>query len=86
MVMKKSIFFWLYFCVSIILAIYFAVRIITSQMGRGPISSVQNIITYGTNTKDEEIIKPFSNFNSTTPFQKSQPTFRNFLGDTNTYF
>lgn len=55
--MKKSILFWLYFVLSILLAIYFAVRIITSQMSRGPISSVQNIITYGTTSKDEEIIK-----------------------------
>lgn len=55
--MKKSILFWLYFVLSILLAIYFAVRIITGQMGRGPISSVQNIITYGTNSKDDEIIK-----------------------------
>ncbi|MBO7042917.1 MAG: cell division protein FtsQ/DivIB [Alphaproteobacteria bacterium] len=55
--MKKSIFFWLYFVLSIILAIYFAVRIITSQMGRGPVSRVQHIETYGANTKDKEIIK-----------------------------
>lgn len=55
--MKKSILFWLYFVLSIILAIYFAVRIITGQMGRGPVSVVQNIITYGTNTKDDEIVK-----------------------------
>ena len=55
--MRKSIFFWLYFVVSIILATYFAVRIITSQMGRGPISSVHQITTYGTNAKDDEIIK-----------------------------
>lgn len=55
--MKKSILFWLFFVLSIILAIYFAVRVITCQMGRGPVSSVQNIITYGTNYKDAEIIK-----------------------------
>ncbi len=55
--MKKSIWFWLCFVLSIILAIYFAVRVITSQIGRGPISTVQGIETYGTNTKDEEIIK-----------------------------
>ena len=55
--MKKSIFFWLYFIVSIILAIYFAVRIITSQMGRGPVSRVNHIETYGANAKDKEIIK-----------------------------
>ena len=55
--MKKSILFWLYFVLSIILAIYFAVRVITSQMGRGPVSTVQKIETYGTTTKDDEIIK-----------------------------
>jgi cell division protein FtsQ len=41
--MKKSLFFWLYFIVSIILAVYFAARIITSQMGRGPVSYVKHI-------------------------------------------
>ena len=41
--MKKSFFFWLYFVVSIVLATYFAVRIITSTMGRGPISYVKHI-------------------------------------------
>ncbi len=55
--MKKSIWFWLCFVLSIILAIYFAVRIITSQMGRGPVSTVQSIETYGANAKDDEIIK-----------------------------
>ena len=55
--MKKSILFWLYFILSIILAIYFAVRIITSQMGRGPVSTVQHISAYGATSKDKEIIK-----------------------------
>ena len=41
--MKKSIFFWLYFVASIILAVYFSTRIITSLMGRGPISYVKHI-------------------------------------------
>jgi cell division protein FtsQ len=41
--MKKALFFWLYFIVSIILAVYFATRIITSQIGRGPISHVKHI-------------------------------------------
>ena len=54
--MRKSILFWLYFVLSIILAVYFAVRVITSQMGRGPISTVKEIQTYGTNSKDQEII------------------------------
>ena len=55
--MNKSILFWLYFVLSIILAIYFAVRVITSQMGRGPVSTVRHIETYGTTAKDDEIIK-----------------------------
>jgi len=41
--MKKTIFFWLYFIASIILAVYFSVRIITSIMGRGPVSDVKHI-------------------------------------------
>ena len=41
--MKKTIFFWLYFVASIILAIYFSVRIITSLMGRGPVSDIKHI-------------------------------------------
>ena len=49
--MKKTLFFWLYFVTSIILAIYFATRIITSQMGRGPISYV-NHVNIISNSKD----------------------------------
>ena len=41
--MKKTVFFWLYFVASIILAIYFACRRIITQMGRGPISTVKHI-------------------------------------------
>ena len=41
--MKKSLLFWVYFVLSIILAIYFASRIITSYLGRGPISNVRHI-------------------------------------------
>ena len=52
--MKKSIFFWLYFVVSIILAVYFAVRIITSQMGRGPVSYVRHISIIS-DTKDTDL-------------------------------
>ena len=55
--MKKAIFFWLYFLLSIVLAVYFATRIITSTMGRGPISTVQDVKTYGINAKDNETIK-----------------------------
>lgn len=52
--MKKSIFFWMYFVISIILAVYFAVRIITSQMGRGPVSNVRQIEII-TDNKDTDI-------------------------------
>jgi len=41
--MKKSLLFWLYFILSIVLATYFATRIITSYLGRGPISYVKHI-------------------------------------------
>lgn len=41
--MKKSLLFWMYFILSICLAIYFATRIITSHIGRGPISTVKHI-------------------------------------------
>jgi len=55
--MKKSIFFWLYFIASIILAVYFSVRIITSIMGRGPVSEVKHvsIISDSKNTDLEQI-------------------------------
>ena len=56
--MKKSLFFWLYFIVSIILAVYFAVRVITSQMGRGPVSYVKHIsITSNSKDVDMEPVK-----------------------------
>ena len=56
--MKKSIFFWLYFVVSIILAVYFAARIITSQIGRGPVSYVKNVsITSDSRDADLEPVK-----------------------------
>lgn len=41
--MRKSLMFWLYFILSIVLAVYFATRIITSHTGRGPISTVKHI-------------------------------------------
>ena len=52
--MKKTFFFWLYFVVSIILAVYFAARIITSQMGRGPVSYVKHISIIS-DTKDVDL-------------------------------
>jgi len=41
--MKKSIFFWLYFIVAIILAIYFATRITMTYMGKTKISQIHHI-------------------------------------------
>ena len=56
--MKKVLFFWLYFILSIILAIYFATRIITSQIGRGPVSDVKHIeIVSDTKDADLEPVK-----------------------------
>jgi cell division protein FtsQ len=52
-VMKKTIFFWLYFVASIILAIYFSTRIITSLMGRGPVSYVKHI-SISSDSKDTD--------------------------------
>ncbi|MBQ6110053.1 MAG: cell division protein FtsQ/DivIB [Alphaproteobacteria bacterium] len=52
--MKKTVFFWLYFIVSIILATYFASRVITSNMGRGPISEIKRIRIIN-NAKDFDI-------------------------------
>ena len=56
--MKKSLFFWLYFVASIILAVYFSTRIITSIMGRGPISHVKHIsiLSDSKNTNFEPIM------------------------------
>ena len=52
--MKKVLFFWIYFILSIILAIYFATRIITSQIGRGPISYIRHIYIIS-DTKDADL-------------------------------
>lgn len=57
-IMKKSILFWLYFIMSIVLAVYFSTRIITSIMGRGPVSFVKNItIISDSKDIDTELIK-----------------------------
>ena len=65
--MKKTIIFWLYFIVSIILATYFATRIITSHMGRGPISHVKHIsISSDKKDFDSESIKLAIGINSNT--------------------
>lgn len=41
--MKRSFWFWLYFALSIILATYFAVRIIMTAMGHGAVAHVHSI-------------------------------------------
>ena len=51
--MKRNIWFWLYFIVAIILAIYFSVRIIMIGTGHSPISYIRNIsISADQNNKD----------------------------------
>lgn len=51
--MKRNLWFWLYFIAAILLAIYFATRIIMTFMGYGPISTVRNIsISADTKNKD----------------------------------
>ncbi len=41
--MKRSIWFWLYFVIAIILSVYFATRIVMTYMGRGEIAHVRRI-------------------------------------------
>ncbi len=41
--MKRSIWFWVYFILAILLAVYFATRIIMTGMGRTKISIIRNI-------------------------------------------
>lgn len=41
--MKRTIWFWIYFIIAIVLATYFSVRIITTSMGRGDLSRVHSI-------------------------------------------
>lgn len=51
--MKRSIWFWLSFIIAVILAIYFATRIIMTGMGHGNIAHVRNIsISADKNDKD----------------------------------
>lgn len=41
--MRKSFWFWLCFVVAIILAVYFAVRIIMTSLGHGPVATIKSI-------------------------------------------
>lgn len=51
--MKRNLLFWLYFILAILLAIYFAARIVMTFMGYGPIATVRNIsVSADANDKD----------------------------------
>ena len=51
--MKRNLWFWLYFIAAILLAIYFATRIIMTFMGYGPISTVRSVsVSADTKNKD----------------------------------
>lgn len=51
--MKRTIWFWLYFIIAIILAIYFSVRVIMTTTGRTQMSRIRNIsISADTKTSD----------------------------------
>lgn len=65
--MKRSIWFWLSFIIAICLAIYFAVRIITTGLGHSPSSLVRNIsITADQQNKDLSGLIPAINIASGT--------------------
>ena len=51
--MKRSILFWLYFVIAIVLGIYFATRIIMSGLGHGKLATIHNI-TLTTDTPDAD--------------------------------
>lgn len=52
--MKRNLWFWLYFIAAILLAIYFATRIIMTFMGYGPIAQVKNI-SISADTKNQDL-------------------------------
>lgn len=52
--MKRSIMFWLYFVIAIILGIYFATRIVTTGMGYGKLATIHNI-TISTDDRDADL-------------------------------
>lgn len=41
--MKRSILFWLYFVIAIILGVYFATRMVTTGLGHGKLAAIHNI-------------------------------------------
>lgn len=52
--MKRSIMFWLYFAIAIILGVYFATRIVTTGLGHGKLATIHNIIIT-TDTPDSDL-------------------------------
>ncbi|MCQ2574582.1 MAG: cell division protein FtsQ [Alphaproteobacteria bacterium] len=54
--MKRSIFFWLYFVIAIILAVYFAAKIILTQAGKTSLSTIHNIYVSGKSSAEDLIL------------------------------
>jgi len=52
--MKRNLWFWLYFIAAILLAIYFAARIVMAFMGYGPTAMVRHI-SVSSDTKDKDL-------------------------------
>lgn len=52
--MKRKIWFWLSFVAAILLAVYFATRVILGTMGRGPATTVSKI-TISADTRDADL-------------------------------
>ncbi len=52
--MKRSIWFWLYFVIAIILAIYISVRVTMTAMGHGATSRISGI-SISSNTRDHDL-------------------------------
>jgi cell division protein FtsQ len=52
--MKRSIVFWLYFVIAIILGVYFATRMIMSGLGHGKLATIHNI-SITADTTDAEL-------------------------------
>ena len=51
--MKRSILFWLYFVIAIILGVYFATRMIMSGLGHGNLATIHNISITTDNASDD---------------------------------
>ena len=52
--MKRSIMFWLYFVIAIILGVYFATRMVMSGLGHGKLATIHNI-SITADTADAEL-------------------------------